>query len=194
MHILMVFIGGPDDQEALSVAWRMAGHSGVKLSVLRILLFDEAAEVDTSDHDEAGGLLSAIMDNEHQKDWDDDYVSSFRILAVNNDDSITYFEKDAHNCDDISRILTDLDKNHYDLYIVGQGKGRNLLALSKLLEWSDFPELGVVGDILSANTFGSSSSVLVLQQFGSVVAFGTTKQYTNHMDNVSSDGSENRIV
>ncbi|KAI4299322.1 hypothetical protein L6164_032791 [Bauhinia variegata] len=191
MHILMVFIGGPDDQEALAVAWRMARHSGVKLSVVRILLFDEAAEVDTSDRAESHGLLSATMDNEQQKDLDDDYVSSFRLMAVNNNDSITYFEKYAHNSEDISAILTELDKNQYDLYIVGRGKGRNLLALSKLLEWSDYPELGAVGDILSSDTFGSRSSVLVLQQYGSGVGYGTSIQYADNMNLDKDDPDEN---
>ncbi|KAI4299304.1 hypothetical protein L6164_032773 [Bauhinia variegata] len=191
MHILTVFIGGPDDHEALAVAWRMARHPGVELSVVRILLLDDAAEVDTSTRDESQDLLSAITDCEKQKELDDDYVSSFRLKAVNNEDSITYFEKDAHNGDDISRILTDLDKNEYDLYIVGQGKGRNSLVLSKLLEWSDCPELGVVGDIVAST---SCSSVLVVQQYGSGgVSFGTTTKHNNQI-NSSSDGSDTLVV
>ncbi|KAI4296937.1 hypothetical protein L6164_036854 [Bauhinia variegata] len=190
MHILMVFIGGADDQEALAIAWRMAGHKGIRLSVVRILLHDDAAKRDTYNPSESAGLLSATVDAEKQKELDDEYVSSFRLKAVNNEDSITYFEKDAHSGDEISTILTDLDKNGYDLYIVGQGRGRQLLALSALLEWSDYPELGAVGDILASNAFGSRSSVLVVQQYGSVgVGSGRTLQSRNSA-NINNDDNE----
>lgn len=33
----MLFIGGPDDREALAYAWRMSGHSSVSLTVVRFV-------------------------------------------------------------------------------------------------------------------------------------------------------------
>ncbi|GAU33552.1 hypothetical protein TSUD_143450 [Trifolium subterraneum] len=48
----------------------------------------------------------------------------------------------------------------------GYGRGRNSLVLSNLLEWADCPELGVIGDMLASNSFGSNSSILVVQQYG----------------------------
>jgi hypothetical protein len=45
------------------VAWRMAGHPGMQLSVVRILLFDDATKVDTSINIEEHNALSAVMDN-----------------------------------------------------------------------------------------------------------------------------------
>lgn len=164
--ILMLFVGGPDDREALAVAWRMAGHPGIRLSVTRILLFDDAAEVDTSNHGEAQGVLSAVMDSEKQRELDDEYINSFRLTAVNNDDSISYSEVDVHAGEDIPLILNDLENNGCDLYIVGQGNCRNSRVFSNLLEWCDCPELGVIGDILASNNFGTRSSVLVVQQYG----------------------------
>ncbi|TKY53655.1 Cation/H(+) antiporter 15 [Spatholobus suberectus] len=45
MSIIVIFTGGPDNCEALSVAWRMAGHSGTQLHVVRLLVLgSEAAE------------------------------------------------------------------------------------------------------------------------------------------------------
>jgi len=44
----MVFVGRPDDRQALAVAWRMSKHQGVQLSVVRILMFGEGAEVDVT--------------------------------------------------------------------------------------------------------------------------------------------------
>jgi len=45
LRVVMVFISGPDDCEALAVAGRMSKHQGVQLSMVRILMFGEAAEV-----------------------------------------------------------------------------------------------------------------------------------------------------
>uniref|UniRef100_A0A0R0K9Y8 Cation/H+ exchanger transmembrane domain-containing protein n=1 Tax=Glycine max TaxID=3847 RepID=A0A0R0K9Y8_SOYBN len=59
-----------------------------------------------------------------------------------------------------------LDRGSYDLYILGHGKGRNFLVLSNLMDWTDCPELGVIGDMLASNSFGYCSSVLVVQQYG----------------------------
>jgi hypothetical protein len=164
--ICMIFIGGPDDREALAVAWRMAAHPRTQLSVVRMLLFAEIAEVDTSCHTGAQSILSIVMDNDMQNDLDDEFVNSFRLTAVNNNDSISYSEVDVHSGEDISIVLNELKQFGCDLYIVGQGNHRNSRVFSDLLEWCDCPELGVIGDMLASDNFGSRSSVLVVQQYG----------------------------
>ncbi|XP_045809823.1 cation/H(+) antiporter 15-like [Trifolium pratense] len=190
-HICMIFVGGPDDREALAIAWRMAGHPGVRLSVVRMLLFDEAAEVDTSSHNEAQGILLVVMDSEMQNDLDDEYVNSFRLTAVNNNDSITYSEVDVHSGEDIPTTLKELENFGCDLYIVGQGNRRSSQAFSSLSEWCDCSELGVIGDMLASDNFGSRSSVLVVQQYG----YGgmVLPNQHNHMK-TNNDGSESLIV
>ncbi|XP_024634499.1 cation/H(+) antiporter 15 [Medicago truncatula] len=190
-RICMIFIGGPDDHEALAVAWRMVGHPGTRLSLVRMLLFDEAAEVNIISHYEVQGILSVVMDNEKQKDLDEEYVNSFRLKAVNNNDSISYSEVDVHSSEDIPTILNDLDKFGYDLYIVGQGHHRNVRAFSSLLEWCDCPELGVIGDMLASNNFSSGSSVLVVQQYG----YGgmVSGNQPNHVS-TNKDGFEELVV
>ncbi|XP_061351596.1 cation/H(+) antiporter 15-like [Gastrolobium bilobum] len=190
-RILMLFVGGPDDREALAVAWRMAGHPGIRLSVVRILLFDEAADVDTSIHAEAQGILSAVMDSEKQKELDDEYINSFRLMAVNNNDSISYSEIDVHTGEDIPAVLNELEKIGCDLYIVGQGNCRNSRVFSNLLEWCDCLELGVIGDILASNNFGSRSSLLVVQQYGyGGMVFGKQPNHTR----TNNDGFESLVV
>ncbi|KAF7844793.1 cation/H(+) antiporter 15-like [Senna tora] len=161
LNILMLFVGGPDDREALAVAWRMAKHPENQLSMVRIHLLGEAAEVDILANGENQN------DEERQKMLDDEYVDSFRFKAVYNDDSITYSEEEVHNDEELTSLLHELDCDEYDLYIVGQGSGRSSMIFSKSLEWSDNPELGVVGDMLASNSFGTKSSILVVQQFGS---------------------------
>jgi hypothetical protein len=102
-----------------------------------------------------------------QKELDEKYLISFRHKAVNNNDSIVYSEKEVHSDtgEDIPTLLNEIDKHGYDLYIVGQGSGKNTKIFSRLLEWCDHPELGVIGDILASTSFGSQSSVLIVQQY-----------------------------
>lgn len=182
LRVLMLFIGGPDDREALAVAWRMSKHEGIQLSMVRILLLGAASEVESSSFSETRGLLSAVVDNEKQKEMDDEYVSSFRLTAVNNEDSISYSEKEVHRGEDITVVLNELDQIGYDLYIVGQGTCRNSVVLTNLLKWTDCPELGVIGDIVASNSFGSCSSLLVVQQYGfGGMVFGNATQHPNEV-------------
>ncbi|KAL2333361.1 hypothetical protein Fmac_014574 [Flemingia macrophylla] len=168
LRVVMIFIGGPDDREALAVAWKMSKHEGVQLTLVRILMFGEAAEVDMMSNVESRnrGLLAVVLDNEKQKELDDEYVSAFRLKAVSNEDSIKYSEKEVHSRDDIPRVLNEFDQVGYDLYILGQGAGRNSLIMTDLMQWTDCPELGVIGDMVASNNFGSCSSLLVVQQYG----------------------------
>jgi len=81
--LIILFIGGPDDREAL--AWRMSKHRGIQISVVRVHLLGEAAKVDSTPQAESKGLSSAVLDCDKQRELDDEYVSSFRLAAVNNE-------------------------------------------------------------------------------------------------------------
>ncbi|XP_047182199.1 cation/H(+) antiporter 15-like [Vigna umbellata] len=166
LHICVVFVGGPDDREALAIAWRMTGRSGTQLSLVRILLLGEAAEIDASVHNESQGILSEVIDTDKQKELDEEYISAFRLTIVNNSDTISYSEIDVYSEEDIPVVLKEIEKIGCDIYIVGQGNCRNSKVFSNLLEWCECLELGVIGDILVSNNFGSRSSVLVVQQYG----------------------------
>lgn len=54
-------------------------------------------------------------------------------------------------------------ENCFDLLIVGRNHQSSQILMG-LGAWSECPELGVVGDILAAADFGSTASVLVVQQ------------------------------
>lgn len=170
MRIITIFIGGSDDREALSIAWRMARHSETQLHVVRILLLGKAAEkakeLKTS-KTKSNGMLSTVMDDVMQKELDEEYILSFRLKAVNNNDSIVYSEREVHSdkSEEIPTLLNEIDKPGYDLYVVGQGSGKNSPVFLRLLKWCDHPELGVIGDILASTSFGTHSSVLIVQQY-----------------------------
>jgi len=69
LQVVMGFIGGLDDREALAVAWRMSKHQGVQLSVVSILMFGEAAEVYVMSQVESRGLFSVVLDTEKKRSW-----------------------------------------------------------------------------------------------------------------------------
>ncbi|MED6136605.1 hypothetical protein PIB30_057580 [Stylosanthes scabra] len=189
VHVVMLFVGGPDDREALAIAWKMAGHPRVQLSMIRICLFDEAAK-ETTHSEEGQGILENVMDNDKQKELDDEYISKFRYTAVNNEDSISYSEVDVHKGEDIPRILKEIDEKGCDLYVVGQGNCRNSILFSNLMEWCDCLELGVIGDILASNVFGSKSSILVVQQYG----FGRMKLERKQRQVIGNSGRFGTLV
>ncbi|XP_028807222.1 cation/H(+) antiporter 15-like [Neltuma alba] len=167
LHVVMLFVGGPDDREALAVAWRMIGtaNPAITLSVVRIVLAGEAAEADISTSDDTKRPSSTrVDDDERQQVLDEEYIDSFRFKAIYNNDSITYSEEEVHNGEELIALLQELDKDGGDLYIVGQGNGRNTIVSSSFMEWCDNVELGVIGDIIAS--LGSSSSLLVVKQFG----------------------------
>merc|ERR1712100_691310 len=43
-HIAVLFFGGPDDREALFYAWRMSEHPGVRVTVLRLIIGENAID------------------------------------------------------------------------------------------------------------------------------------------------------
>ncbi|XP_050892896.1 cation/H(+) antiporter 15 [Lathyrus oleraceus] len=75
-RIIMIFIGGPDDREALSIAWRMAGHPGTQLHVVTINLLGKDAEETKLKMEKSKsrhGILSTVIDNVMQKELDEEY-------------------------------------------------------------------------------------------------------------------------
>ncbi|TKY53656.1 cation/H(+) antiporter 15 [Spatholobus suberectus] len=59
------------------------------------------------------------MDNVVQKELDDECIFHFRHKGVHNNDSIQYSEKEVviETGEEIPRILNEIDKPGYDLYI-----------------------------------------------------------------------------
>ncbi|KAF8413591.1 hypothetical protein HHK36_001583 [Tetracentron sinense] len=161
-HIAVLFFGGPDDREALSYAWRMAEHPGISVTVLRFVAGEGAMEA-TFDPTNESGILSAITEMEKERKLDDDFINNFRLKNISND-SIIYIEKVVGNGEETVAAIRGMDNSH-DLYIVGRGQGMISPLTVALSEWSECPELGVIGDLLASSDFAATVSVLVVQQF-----------------------------
>ncbi|GMJ00773.1 cation/H+ exchanger 4 [Hibiscus trionum] len=142
----MLFLGGKDDREALTLAKRMARDPRVKLTVIRISSgrgYDSLLDWDT------------MLDAEILKD--------IKQNDVINGHNITYIEQVSKHGPQTANIIRSL-VGDYDLIIVGRRYGVDSLQTTGLSEWSEFPELGVMGDILSSTDLDCRAIVLVVQQ------------------------------
>ncbi|GAV88852.1 Na_H_Exchanger domain-containing protein, partial [Cephalotus follicularis] len=158
LRIAMLFTGGSDDREALAYAWRMAaGNPRVTLTVVRFVPGKDA--------------VGSSPDQDDQKHIDDAYINEFRFKCMC-DESISYVHKLVNSGDQtVEAIRTSY--NDFDLYVVGKGNDQGASPLtSGLAEWSEFPELGIIGDVLVQSDFRSLASVLVVQQYVAVTTRG----------------------
>ncbi|TYJ20613.1 hypothetical protein E1A91_A08G007100v1 [Gossypium mustelinum] len=144
----MLFIGGKDDREALTLAKRMARDPQVNLTVIRLI----------ADHHYSGNIMDwdGILDSEVLKDVK-------QKNEVGNSCNIMYAEEVSNDGPQAAGVIRSI-VNNYDLIIVGRRYKVESVQTMGLAEWCEFPELGVVGDLLASTDLDSSVSVLVVQQ------------------------------
>ncbi|KAJ6793430.1 cation/H(+) antiporter 15-like [Iris pallida] len=142
-QIGVLFWGGPDDREALAYASRMALHGRVSLTVVHFV-----RPVDQRDA--------------KQRQLDDSLLSKVRF-ENNNNEYVVVDEVLVRDMEQTIAVIRSLG-NSYNLVIVGRKQGPNSLLDEGLADWSECPELGVVGDMLASKDFESSNSILVVQQ------------------------------
>ncbi|KAI3458480.1 hypothetical protein Pfo_015143 [Paulownia fortunei] len=140
-RVAVIYIGGPDDAESLCYGARMGAHNNVTLTIIRFLLYGcDSARERKQDNNLIDEVRQANMENQNFK---------FQEQVV----------KDGVG---LAASLRGLE-NSFDLLIVGRNHQASQILMG-LGAWSECPELGVVGDILSSPDFGSTASVLVVQQ------------------------------
>ncbi|OMP07454.1 Cation/H+ exchanger [Corchorus olitorius] len=147
-RVCMIFIGGKDDREALTLAKRMCQDPRVSLTVIRFLS-GEQSENYLIEWDQ-------ILDHQELKD-----IKHSQITGEYGD--LLYMEevvRDGPQAAEIVRSIAD----GYDLIIVGRRYGVQSVQTQGLSEWSELPELGVIGDLLASTDLQSRASVLVVQQ------------------------------
>lgn len=144
VHACVIFVGGPDDREALVYSQRMAENMKIFVTVIRIV-----------------PLRYANADLTEQN-YDLDIINSFRVNTMKNKNS-DYSEKSVAEGADTAKLLNNIG-NDFDLFLVGRRHDENTPALDGLAEWSEYDELGIIGDVLVSSDFKSKASVMVIQQ------------------------------
>ncbi|KDO60188.1 hypothetical protein CISIN_1g044884mg [Citrus sinensis] len=153
LRFAMLFIGGSDDQEALSYAWKMAGTHGVILSVIRFLASKEAEQsiMPEVEKDEEG-ILTEATEMKRAREYDDEFMNEFRFKTMCAE-SIIYYEKLVNGSNEVVECIA-TKYNIFDLYIVGRGERAKSPITMALSEWSsDSPQLGLIGETLVLSQF-----------------------------------------
>ncbi|CAA7027740.1 unnamed protein product [Microthlaspi erraticum] len=141
----VIFIGGKDDREAISLAKWMRQNPRVRLTVVRFLSGKEPDKSKNWDH---------LVDNEVLNDLKETY---------SNAENFAYREKIVYGGPAVATTVK-LTAEDFDLMIVGRDHDDDSLDFSGLAEWMELPELGVIGDLLASKDLITRVSVLVVQQ------------------------------
>lgn len=144
----MIFIGGKDDREALTLAKRMAKDPRVTLTVINLVDEDRREVID----------WDTMLNAEVLKD-----IKKINEVGNNSSNNIMYVEEGVKDGPQSAMIVRSI-AHSFDLIIVGRRNGLDSVQTSGLSEWSEFPEIGVMGDLLSSPDLDSRASVLILQQ------------------------------
>ena len=144
--VCMLFIGGKDDREALFFAKRMTKNPHVRLTVVRFL----AANNDSEKRD-------------FQELHDSEILNDIKVNKKVGEAYVNYIEKSVKDGPDTALVIRNL-VTEYDLIIVGRQAGIETPQTSGLLQWSEYPELGVLGDLLASTDAAGKASVFVMQQ------------------------------
>ncbi|CAH8382038.1 unnamed protein product [Eruca vesicaria subsp. sativa] len=180
-EIVMLFVGGRDDREALAYAWRMVGQEMIKLTVVRFVPAREA-------------LVSAsevAVEYMKEAQVDDEYIYEYNFKTMD-DSSVTYTEKVVNNGPETIEVIRELEDNHsIDLYIVGRGPRVETPVTTGLTDWNTCPDLGIIGDTLASSNFTMQASVLVIQQFSAATRQTAAKnqEHAGGGDNISNEAT-----
>ncbi|XP_019095083.1 PREDICTED: cation/H(+) antiporter 5-like [Camelina sativa] len=148
--VCAIFVGGKDDREALALGRQMMRNQNVSLTVLKLV------------PETMAGMTTG---------WDQmlDTAEVKEVLRNNNTTAgaqhsfVEFVEETVKDGSDTSTLLLSI-ANSFDLFVVGRSAGTGTDVTSALTEWTDFHELGVIGDLLISEDFPRRASVLVVQQ------------------------------
>ncbi|XP_074315137.1 cation/H(+) antiporter 14-like [Silene latifolia] len=136
--IWIVFIGGADDYEALAYGKLFANNPCVRLHVIW-LKPPESDDVN-------------VLDNEVMK--------QFRSTCINNE-RISFEEVIVNSGDETIQVMA-MVKEKVDLVVTGKVHNLQSIPLFGLSDgWSEYPELGILGDVFALDF---EFSLLVVQQ------------------------------
>jgi hypothetical protein len=176
--VVVVFIGGADDREALTLASFMSKHASVRLTALRVVqnataqararartsLFESSKSSRRAGASSSSSASSVLGQEEVQAQVDDKFFAEFYRKHVAGSKAIGYMEKHVGDGAELVAVLRALQAE-YRLFVVGRGRDRRSVLTEGLEEWAECLELGPVGDILASSDFSSTASVLIVQQY-----------------------------
>ncbi|KAJ1695443.1 hypothetical protein LUZ63_012141 [Rhynchospora breviuscula] len=163
-NVVIVFIGGGDDREALTLATQMCQHPAIKLTVIRFLPDVEALVRESPRSHKFSNFTQTFVSKEDvQMQLDNEFFADFYNQHIANRE-VGYVEKHVMNGAELAMELRELE-SHYELFVVGKGRDRKSILTDGLEEWAECPELGPIGDIVASSDFSTTASALIIQQY-----------------------------
>ncbi|XP_061372550.1 cation/H(+) antiporter 4-like [Gastrolobium bilobum] len=142
-QIAMIFLGGADDREALCLAKRAIKECTFNLVVYHLVA--STSEVTNWDY---------MLDEEVLKGVKGYYGPIENVK----------FEKITIDGPSETTALVSEIADQHDFIIVGRRNGVKSPQTEKLESWTEFSELGVIGDLLASSDNNTKASILVVQQ------------------------------
>ncbi|KAK7400094.1 hypothetical protein VNO78_11294 [Psophocarpus tetragonolobus] len=140
IRLALIFLGGKDDREALYLAKRATRNSRIKLVVYHLVPKDQTPDME---------YLRDSVALEHIKKL--------------NLENLSYEKLMVNSGPETSLVLRQI-VNEHDFFIVGRRHDLDSPQTEGLTTWSEFSELGAIGDLLASSDFESRACVLVVQQ------------------------------
>jgi Kef-type K+ transport system membrane component KefB len=147
--ITVLFFGGPDDREALAYGSLMAGHPGISLVVVQLVM----------DLKVVGETVSVGVGNSGLS-ADEEVVEEFK-RNIPSDGTVKYEKREVRDGAEAIQVIKEY--NRCNLFLVGRMPEGELAAALGVKR--ECPELGPAGGLLTSPEY--SASVLVVQQYRS---------------------------
>ncbi|PON95409.1 DNA-directed DNA polymerase [Trema orientale] len=146
----VVFLGGADDREALTIGAIMANHPKITLTMIRLVVDGNVTGND-----------------KEERRVDNEFLSDFRQAMVANN-RVTYIEEIVTDGIGTAAVICSMT-NNYELVLAGRSHDTQSPLLSGLADGSERAELGAIGEILASADFKGNTTILVVQQHALVV-------------------------
>ncbi|CAL5014007.1 unnamed protein product [Urochloa decumbens] len=168
--VAAVFLGGPDDREAVSVACRLAENTAVGLTVFRFVKRStyDAVTSSTSRKSSSAAGGEVVDDDVELQDGGDGGVDErflwrfYESYAAR--EMAMYVEKVVETPADVVETLEGM-AGMFSLVVVGRGGRQPAELMAGLERWAEGgSEIGPVAEILASNESLEMGSVLVMQQ------------------------------
>ncbi|KAF5734784.1 Cation/H+ exchanger 18 [Tripterygium wilfordii] len=152
--IVVLFFGGRDDREALAYGARMAEHPGITLTMVHFKASPEMeGEIVGVDIHDDSYASAAFTDNQ--------FLAELKPNTLK-DESIKFEERTVSSSAETIEVVKEFSR--CNLFLVGRTP-IGPVAANLNGNNGDCPELGPVGNLLTAPDFSTLASVLVVQQY-----------------------------
>lgn len=142
LRVAMFYIGGADDREALSYAWRMTKSAEVNLTVVRLVWENPNDEFDETDKEFIKGFMQQMGEST----------------------KVRYLEKVVRDEKETVRVLNKIGSKGFGLFVLGRGDGRKMSLAQTVDPVLEEPVLGPLGDALTDLNSAAETSILIFQR------------------------------